>query len=177
MATLSKAEIEKSLIKVYEFYAQKLQNYSDQQFNFKQSPDIWSLAEMYDHICKSSSHFFLANLVRCLEERKGQEGGEMNKNGLNVISYNSFPPIKFKQPASTVTAKVETGSQEDYKKYLHTLIESMKSTVSKMPEVPTDYKTFHPAFDWLNSHEWLQMLDIHTRHHLRQLEELEGYLI
>ncbi|SOE20594.1 DinB superfamily protein [Spirosomataceae bacterium TFI 002] len=175
MATLSTSVVEKSLIEVYQFYIEKLETFNEDEFNFKQSPEIWSIAEMYDHVCKSSSHFFLANLVRCLEERKGQVGGEMNKNGENVISYNSFPPMKFKQPASTIPAKTETGSKEDYNKYLTSLLESVKSTVSKIPETPSEYKTFHPAFDWLNSHEWFQMLEIHTKHHLRQLKELEGY--
>jgi hypothetical protein len=177
MATLSTATVEKSLIEVYQFYIEKIDTYSTEEFNLKKSPEIWSIAEMYDHVCKSSSHFFLANLARCLEERKGQVGGEMNANGKKIISYNSFPPMKFKQPASTVAAKTETGTQEDYKKYLNGLIENVKSMVAIMPSIPSDYRSFHPAFDWLNSHEWLQMLEIHTRHHLRQLKELEGYLV
>jgi hypothetical protein len=175
MATLKKEEVEKSLIELYQSYNADLDSYTDDQFNFKQSDDIWSLAEMYDHLCKSSSHFFMANLLRCLEERKGQDGGEMNENGHKIIRYNSFPPLKFKQPSSTIVKKIEVGPKLSYSNYLKELVMNVASIVSKMPTEPSNYRCYHPVFDWLNSHEWLQMLEIHTRHHVRQQKELEGY--
>lgn len=176
MATLKKEDIEKDLIELYQSYIARLDMYNDDQFDFKQSEEIWSLAEMYDHVCKSSSHFFMANLVRCLEERKGQIGGEMNENGHKILRYNSFPPLKFKQPKATLAPKIETSTRLAYSEYLKELLENVQDMVSKMPAEPSNYRCYHPVFDWLNSHEWLQMLEIHTRHHLRQQNELEGYV-
>jgi len=38
------------------------------------------------------------------------------------------------------------------------------------------YKTQHFMFGWLNAAEWLQGLEIHARHHIRQRQEREARL-
>jgi hypothetical protein len=169
-------ETQGSILNVLQHYLDAFEKYDKNAFYLKHAPEIWSLAQMYDHICKSTSHFFLANTVRCIEERKGQIGGESNDSGKNVMTYNSFPPKKFKQPGGN---DINTEVEKDplfYKSYLLSLKADVGSVFNQLPSKPSNYKCYHPAFEWLNSHEWLQMLDIHLRHHLRQQEELEGYL-
>lgn len=40
-----------------------------------------------------------------------------------------------------------------------------------------DVKLRHGGFGWLNAQEWHDLIEMHTRHHLRQQADLEHYLI
>ncbi|MCP2034212.1 hypothetical protein L1279_001195 [Planomicrobium sp. HSC-17F08] len=46
----------------------------------------------------------------------------------------------------------------------------------KASTINPDYKVKHGGFGWLNAEEWLELVNMHSRHHLRQKEELERYL-
>lgn len=41
---------------------------------------------------------------------------------------------------------------------------------------PFNGKTKHPGFGYLNAAEWVQVIDMHFRHHLRQKRRLEEFL-
>jgi hypothetical protein len=47
---------------------------------------------------------------------------------------------------------------------------------SQVDEIPPARKAKHGGFGWLNAREWLDLVEMHSRHHLRQKEELERYL-
>jgi hypothetical protein len=37
-------------------------------------------------------------------------------------------------------------------------------------------KTKHPGFHYLNAIEWLQFIEMHFRHHLKQKKRIDKYL-
>lgn len=153
-----------------------LDRYTDEQFEAKPTEHEWSLGQMYEHLLVSTTYFFLANTKRCLEKRKGQEGGEMNANGLNVFKYNSFPPIKIKMPEAVRGPEPVARDRAAYKILFE---ESLRSGLELADELSADegvYKTLHPALGWLNAEEWFQAGEIHARHHLRQQKEREEWL-
>ena len=171
---MTPTEINQNLKSVIDVYINSLANYSDEQFTKRKDEDTWSLGQMYEHIALGSNRFFLANVLRCLEKRKGQEGGEMNKYGINTFKYNGFPPMKFKVPGTEKTPDLEVRSKAEYAVLLQKIVDDADKLVVALETDEGTYKTHHPLFDWLNAREWFQMLEIHTRHHLRQKEELEA---
>lgn len=156
-------------------YLQSLGTYTDEQFAHKEADDIWSLGELYEHLVTSANFFFLANTVRCLDKRKGQEGGEMNANGENIYSYNSFPPIKVKVPGSDKTPKIEFKEKGSYVGSFNKILADVDALTDRIAENGGTYKTNHVVCGWLNAKQWYQMLELHHRHHHRQKAELEGY--
>jgi hypothetical protein len=168
-------EINAALHKTMEPYLEALGTYTDEQFAHKEADDIWSLGQMYEHMVVATNFFFLANIVRCLDKRKGQEGGEMNANGDNVYSYNSFPPIKVKVPGSENAPQPEAKEKGSYVGSFSKILADLDALAERIAEDEGTYKTLHPPFGWLNAIQWYQMLEMHHRHHHRQKAELEGF--
>lgn len=167
-------EINQKLKEDLEIYISALDAYSDEQFTKRKDEETWSLGQMYEHIVLASNGFFLGNVLRCLEKRKGQEGGEMNKYGVNALKHNGLPPMKFKVPGTDKAPDLEVRSRAEYKDLLQKIINDAEGILPTLEADNGTYKTLHPVFDWLNAVEWFQMLEIHTRHHFRQKEELEA---
>jgi hypothetical protein len=167
-------EIHHKIHQILNIYIEGLGLYSDEQFLKKQDANTWSLGQMYEHISNSSTYFFLANTVRCLEKRKGQIGGDKNQAGDNIYYYGGFPPRKFQVPDGINGGEIVAKSRKEYKKLFAKIIEDSEKLIQSVELTEGNYKTFHPVFNWLNAYEWYFMLEMHLRHHLRQKRELEG---
>ncbi len=162
------AQIEKSL----DTYLKDLDKYSDVQFYFKSTPNTWSLGQMYEHLTLSHS-FFIYHINNCLQKRKGQEGGEKNEFGKKISLKNSFPPIKIQMPEAWRGEEPTAKTIADYKNALPTMKSNVKNIMENIKTDDQSYKTLHVAAGWLSAVEWLQVADMHLRHHFRQQEELE----
>ncbi|MGR3810071.1 DinB family protein [Jiulongibacter sp. NS-SX5] len=172
----STIEITSAIKETAHKYIASLEEYSETDFESKQSEDIWSLGQMYDHIYTSGIYFFLANINRCLEKRKGAFDEKTNEIGLKILAANALPHQKFKRPGTGVTPEPESKGIDFYKKELPQMIEAICSKVQAIEKDDGVYRTAHPFFAYLNAKEWYQHFEIHMRHHLRQKAELEAYL-
>ncbi len=159
---------------LFENYKSSLSTYTSDQFNFKAAEDVWSLAEMYEHVCMSAKKFFLANTRRCIEQRNGQLGGEKNAAGENVFKYGGFPPMKFKVPGGPEAANISGRDKSVYFQEIEEILESARQMINPLESDAGEYKTLHPVLGWLNAMEWFQNLEMHSRHHLTQKAELEN---
>ncbi|WP_428657863.1 DinB family protein [Runella sp.] len=173
---LSPAEIYESLEKTITGYINALDGYTDEQFSYKPAEDVWSLGQMYEHLLLSANFFFLANTLRCLEQRKGQLGGEKNQYGDNLYKYNKFPPVKLKIPEVLRGPEPVAKSMDAYRIAFPKVLEDAKKLIEPVTKDAGQYKCIQPAFDWLNAHEWYHLMEMHFRHHLRQQAELEAIL-
>ncbi|MCU0341815.1 MAG: DinB family protein [Spirosomaceae bacterium] len=154
-------------------YMAALDRYTDEQFFYKSDPEVWSLGQMYEHLFTSSNYFFLANIARCLEQRKGQIGGDKNKWGDNIFQYGGMPPIKVKVPEAVRGPEPVAKSRDEYRVLFAKIVSDAQSITEAVANDAGEYKAMHPAFGWLNAHEWYHCMEMHHRHHLRQQQELE----
>ena len=157
-------------------YIESLDRYSDEQFTAKPSEEEWSLGQMYEHLHQAYLYFFFANATRCLEKRKGQEGGEMNERGIAILQNNGFPPIKIKVPNEVKGPDPVAKDRSFYQKALGELVQKLPELVAKAEADGGRYKTQHPVFGWLNSREWIKHGELHGKHHQRQQRSLEEWL-
>jgi hypothetical protein len=165
--------INSALITLLNLYKNALSGYSEEQFSHKQSAEIWSLGQMYEHLATSANFFFLKNIKYCLEQRNGQIGGEKNEWGVNVFKYNSFPPIKAKVPGNAPDPVAQP--KENYEIIFEKIIQQLENQQDAIEADAGEYKTMHPVFGWHNAKEWLQSFEMHHRHHLRQKAELRNF--
>lgn len=156
-------------------YIAALEKYSDADFEKKQSDDIWSLGQMYEHLETTANFFFLKNIKYCMERRNGQPGGDKSAAGQNVFKYNGIPPIKVKVPFPNLEQPTPK-ARIAYGPLLEKVQAQLHAQEREIAQAASDYKTEHIVFGWLNAQEWLQAFEMHHRHHLRQKAELEGYL-
>ena len=155
-------------------YISSLNAYTDEQFFFKKDDEIWSLGQMYEHLTVSSNFFFLANCVRCLEKRKGQEGGEKSHFGEQQFKYGGFPPVKLKIPEVIRGPEPVAKPKEVYRLILEKILIDSKNLIEAVSNDDGLYKAIQPAMGWLNAQEWFYLHKMHYRHHLRQKAELEN---
>ena len=168
-------EIYPKLVEAVKVFQESLKHYSDEQFQYKNDEETWSLGQMYEHICNASNYFFLANIVRCLEKRKGQMGGEKNQFGDNLYFYGGFPPRKFQVPEVIRPPEIVAKKREEYVPILSKILDDAQKLILPVSLDNGEYKCIQPAFGWLNAYEWFYLLEMHTRHHLRQKKELEKF--
>lgn len=151
-----------------------IQRITGQQFAYTSNPEKWSLAQMYEHICESSKKFFLANIKRCLEQRSGQMGGEKTLEGEWVMNNKGFPNKKIKMPDAFGVVIYVGKPKNEYLLEIEKILNSARDFVEMINEDSGEYKTKHPGFGYLNAEEWFKNLEMHTRHHLMQMADLEA---
>jgi hypothetical protein len=169
-------EMKEAFTSTMQAYLSALDRYTDEQFVAKPHELEWSLGQMYEHLYGANTYFFLANMKRCLEQRKGQEGGEMNATGQNIFKHNSFPPIKVKVPDAVRGPEPEAKSKEAYKALFEETLHNGLILADAAANDPGTYKTYHPVFGWMNALQWFQGTETHARHHFRQQKEREEWL-
>lgn len=166
----------KEIEKAFGVLTEGIQRLTEEQFAYVSSPEKWSLAQMYEHICESSKKFFLANIKRCLEQRSGQIGGEKTVEGEWVMNNNGFPNKKIKMPEAFGVVIYMGKSKKEYLLEIEEILNSARDLVEKINLDGGAYKTQHPVFGFFNAQEWFRNLEMHTRHHLIQMAELEALL-
>lgn len=171
---MSPTEVYPNLETIVNQYINSLDDYSDEHFFFKTNDETWSLGQMYEHLTVSSQFFFLANCVRCLEKRKGQEGGEKNEFGEKLFIKGSFPPVKLKIPDAIRGPEPVAKTREEYKSILKKILTDSQNLIEAVSNDDGSYKALQVAMGWLDAKEWYYLHEMHYRHHLRQKTELES---
>jgi hypothetical protein len=169
-------EVYSNLESIVNQYINSLEDYSDEQFFLKPNEDTWSLGQMYEHLVTSSNFFFLANCVRCIEKRKGQEGGEKNQFGEKLFLKGSFPPVKLKIPDPIRGPEPVAKTRQEYRPILEKILVDSKNLIEAVNKDDGSYKALQVAMGWLDAKEWYALHEMHYRHHLRQKTELENII-
>jgi hypothetical protein len=170
--------LKKKLESTFDVYFKYLENFTQEEFDYKESEEVWSLAQMFEHVYGSGYTFFLANINRCLENRKGQIGGELTDAGSYIIYKDGFPPkTKYQHPNHKKGNGPEIIGQsiEVYKKAMPELLKALLDKIAVVETDAGEYKTQHFVFGWLNAKKWLQNTEFHIRHHISQMDELSEY--
>jgi hypothetical protein len=164
----------------FQSYFEALNEVTEAEFNYKESEEIWSLAQMMEHVHGSGYTFFLANVNRCLEQIKGQIGGELTDAGSYIMYKNGFPPAsKYKHPNHKKGTTPELVGKEvaHYKKEMPALLEALLVTIPDIEKDAGEYKTQHFVFGMMNAEQWLRNTEFHIRHHIVQMNELRAYFL
>lgn len=159
-----------SLLKSIEFYEGLLNKMTDEEFLLSPAEGVWSCAEVYSHIMQ-------ANLYSLTAIEKCTAGtGKITLKRIHwiaglILFFGRFPPGKFKVPKS-MAGMVAKMSREDARnltlKFKHRLLE----TVPKIKKAAPAQKVSHPRLGMLNAPQWLRFIEVHTRHHIRQLDRI-----
>lgn len=155
-------------------FKETLLHYSESDLRYKCSPAIWSIGQMYDHIMLVANEY-LDEVDHCLQE-DGQLGGEKTPFGEKLFREGGFLPIKIKPPPEMNQPPNNTDTNEQLLERMTALISRMDALEARLGDATDDRKTFHGGFGWLNAREWFELVEMHTRHHRRQQQELEGWL-
>lgn len=152
-----------------------LNNYTSEQLQHIPEKGVWSLGQMYDHIIVVALEY-LDYMESCAALNKEQAHGK-TRFGEQLMREGGFPPIKIRLPDEMNAPPNNSDSKEVLKDRLEEVIQRLTQWESKVDAVNPNFKVKHGGFGWLNAREWYDLVEMHSRHHLRQQRELENLIL
>lgn len=155
-------------------FKNELSKYAPDQLRHIPTEGVWSIGQMYDHIILVAQEY-LDNVEICAASPEVQPLGKTPK-GEQLFKDGGFPPVKIRLPDEMNAPPSNSDSKEELAERMEEVIERLEHWESKLSSIDPNQKVEHGGFGWLNGKEWHELVEMHTRHHLRQKEELESYL-
>lgn len=155
-------------------YEAFLATLSDADFQRNPADGMWSYAEVYSHI-------FEANLISLLALEKCVKGtAEEDKSTLHpavwlILFLGKFPPGKIKAPAR-IAAMVKKINPVEAQQLMHNFSQRLQELVPQVSQASKSQKAKHPRLGLLHARQWLRFIEIHTKHHEKQLYRIQKQL-
>jgi DinB superfamily len=171
---MSVAHAHRSILETVSVYEKLLATISEEAFITTPGEGGWSYAEVYAHIFNSNMTCFQA-IEKCIQGNAIESNDGLSFPVKLVFFFGRFPPGKFKVPD-----RLKDQVKKISKSEAHDLIRRFKDELSQItPKVDSaspDQKLKHPRLGLLNAVKWYEFIDIHTRHHRKQLGRISSGL-
>lgn len=160
-----------SVLNIAENYRQTLDQLS--AVNFQTEPPIggWSYSEVYSHIFDSSLLSLMA-LSNCIQgDGKPKPTAFIVKM---ILFFGSLPPgRKYKAPPK-IAVRVKKISIAAAQQFITDFELQLMQMYPKIKDADPKIKVKHPVLGYLNATQWLRFIEIHLKHHLKQLKRIEN---
>lgn len=150
---------------------------NDEQWTFKQNPDRWSVGECTEHIVRSETAL-LEYAKRALSGEPDPEWHERTKGKAALL--RQVMPNRQPMGRGGATAPVEIRPHEKWDRAkaieeLYKIRGAVRALVETVDGPVKQYTEEHPfpVFSWLNAHDWLIYVPLHTIRHSRQIIEVQ----
>lgn len=150
-----------------------LDDYSEEMLLKKPANGSWSIGQVYVHLLEASRHF--VRQMKAAVSSQENSDKESHPNIQAMLRNNAFPDILIKGPASNAGTQ-QPNSKEEIRTGLVTIREDVNRVYSANDFSGSTGKSEHPGFRFLTATEWLQVIEMHMRHHLRQKKRIDDEL-
>ncbi|CAM3251651.1 DinB family protein [Paenibacillus lupini] len=158
-------------LEVINAFKDRLDTYPMEQLRYSSAPGVWSMGQVYSHIVDVALEY-LDKIEQCAISSVDQPLGK-TEAGEELIERGGFPPIKIKLPPGMEYSPNNEKNKAEHNRDLDDLLSKMREWDARIQLINPNYKIRHGGFGWLNVREWFDLIEMHTRHHLRQQQELE----
>jgi hypothetical protein len=156
-------------------YMSRLDTYTLQQFQQKPAPDRWCIGEVYTHLIRATLLYHLRMVDRCLNRTENAD--QLAKPHAKAeFDANESAPVKIKVPPSPSYDPPMPDSIEKVHQDLDTTLSRLRETRDKLLTDPESGKIEHTSYGFIDAKQWYQVIGMHWKHHLMQLEELEAFI-
>ncbi len=163
---------ERSILDAIGKYQDNLKSFSEEEFCRKPHDGGWSCSEVYCHMLQVNMRCLLA-VERCIHGKKQPRRSGPSFISHLILYFGRFPPGKLKAPPN-VASIVKTITLEDAKNDLIKFTGKLKELMPKALKCSPYQRIKHQRLGMLNAIEWLRFLEIHTKHHLKQLKRIRS---
>ena len=175
--TLTQGERERAMSELHATRKQFLDSVSglsDAQWNFKPAPDVWSVAEVAEHIAVSEDMIFKVVTEQVMKTPAAPEKkAEVKGKDELVLEKTVDRRKKFQTPEilrPTHRWPTEQALTDHFK-------ESRDRTMAYAENTQDDLRDHfleHPAFNLLDSYQWILLISAHSHRHTLQIEEVKA---
>lgn len=162
---------EHSILEAIAEYQDSLKNFTEEEFGRKPPAGGWSYSEVYCHVIQVNLRCLLA-IERCIYGKKQQEGPGAPMLSRVILYFGRFPG-KLKTPPNLASI-VKVISREDAKNDLIKFTGKLKELMPKALKCSPYHRIRHQRMGMLNCLEWLRFIEIHTKHHLKQIKRIRN---
>lgn len=171
MVLMTAEKIYRSILKTSEAYRQKLDSFGPADFQMEPPIGGCSYSEVYSHIFDASLLSMMA-LNNCL-----REDGKVKPTAFLVkliLFFGIFPPgRKYKAP-SKIAIRVKKISVAAAQQFITDFELQLAQSYAKVEKANPKIKIKHPVIGYLNAKQWLRFIEIHLKHHYKQLLRIEN---
>lgn len=165
--------LEKNTHEAIDYWIESYKNYSFEQINTAPAEGGWSLGQIGIHLWMAAKGFFFKNAEKCLQQ-DGVERGKGKKFAAHLIfTLRMLPPVKYDMPKQVAVEPKSPESKEQLIAKLEEIKTMASAYIHRIPDSDPALKTKHPFLGYLNTAEWIELCNIHFRHHKRQKARLE----
>ena len=150
-----------------------IEQYSFEQICAKPLQNSWSLGQVCIHLV-DSTNFFLEQVTICISNNKNATE-EMTESAKTMFFNNEFPNDLIEGPLSNKNTR-QPNSKEEILSSLAKIKETIMYCETQISISNFYGKTKHPGLNYFNAIEWLQFIEMHFRHHLRQRDRIRSIL-
>lgn len=169
-------KLEEQTNSIINYWIAEFKNHDWEKVIEKPSENEWSLGQVGIHLWMASKGFFFKNAEKCLN-KEGAEKGKKKKFAAHLIfTFRTLPPVKYEMPKQVAVVPKQPESLEQLIGKLEETKKMAADYIKRIPQSDPALKTKHPFLGWLNTAEWIQLCNIHFRHHLRQKKRIEKQL-
>ena len=168
---MSIEKIYQSTLKTAEAYRKKLESFNLANFHLEPPIGGWSYSEVYSHIFDSSLLSLMA-LNNCINgEGKAKPTAFIVKL---ILFFGSLPPGKKYKAPSKIAARVKKINAAAAQQFITDFELQLAQLYPRMQNADPKMKTKHPVIGYLNAKQWLRFIEIHLKHHYKQLLRIEN---
>lgn len=154
-----------------------IEGLSDEQWNFKQNPDRWSVGQCAEHIVRSERAL--------LESAKAAMAGDPDPDWYertkdkNQLIRNVMPNRRPMGQGGAIAPQEirpkENWNQARALEELEKIRTEVRQYVDSLSGPVKDHTYEHPfpVFNWLNAYDWLIYIPTHTIRHSKQIIEVQ----
>jgi hypothetical protein len=90
------------------------------------------------------------------------------------LNTGIFP--KGRKVPQSIAKSIQKLSKEDAKIKTQKTIDQMEKVFQLLPDAPSNWQFEHPRLGLLNAKDWFRFVQVHTRHHIKQMHKIEALL-
>lgn len=156
------------------YYLEKLSSISEEDFQKTPKLDEWSYSEVYQHLIAANG-LTLTGLEKCINGTARLIENPTDWRVRLILYLGQLPPGDLKVPAilESTIKKIDKAEAEKGMKHLLELVDGI------MPRIhlaPINHGLKHPRMGYLNAFQWIRFMQIHTNHHIKQLNRINKML-
>lgn len=154
-------------------WIKELERYDLNRLCIQPSPGSWSLGQLYRHLI-DDTRYYIEQIRICIATNDNAKE-EASGTARIMFSNNEFPD-EIIQGAPENAFIPQPAHKEELQQGLLDIKKEMNTVAISMATSPFKGKTKHPGLHYFNAAEWLQLADMHFRHHLRQKKRIDHFL-
>lgn len=167
---MNAAKIKISLHHIIDAYKAKLSSYPEEIFELTPPINGWSYSEVYSHIFDSS----LLSLIALENSAKGKGENKPTHFVVKLILLlGSLPPAKKYKVPKRLAERVKKITKTEAMDFILEFEKALTDNYPLVANANENCKTKHPRLGYLNTKQWLRFIEIHLKHHLKQLVRIE----